>query len=332
MNREYIYYKIRENAPKSLLLLVEVLQYWWRLLKYNASFHTDKDMEKMQYTLMRENHVIEKGMSMKNTRHGFGQQKVRALLQRLSKYNDLYGKLNPSFLVYPLSTIKAYLNYQEQDGVDVTELKTMFMALCTRASIDPSSLLTPAGIKLEKAEDIRDAASGDFKSLLFSRHSIRYFTGELPSKDILDKALQLAARTPSACNRQTWHTHIYLGEKCHHLLKMQGGCNGFYNDVHCAIVVTANMKGFLHYEPFQCYVDGGLYAMNLINALHYMGLGTIPLSCGFYHNKLSMIHQTFGIPCNEALVLVIGTGYLTDEVKIAESTRKDVEQTNVYHV
>lgn len=106
---------------------------------------------------------------------------------------------------------------------------------------------------------------------------------------------------------------------------------GFYNDIHCCIVVTADMKGFLHYEPFQCYVDGGLYAQNLINALHFMGMGTIPLSFGFYDSKLSGIRKAFDIPENEVMILVIGVGILPDDVKIAESTRKTVETTNTYH-
>ena len=100
-------------------------------------------------------------------------------------------------------------------------------------------------------------------------------TGNL-SKELLEKALSLAARTPSACNRQAWHTHVFFGEDAHELLRMQDGCKGFTEDIHCCIVVTADMKGFLGHEPFQCYIDGGLYAQNLINALHYVGLGSIP--------------------------------------------------------
>lgn len=332
MNREYLYKRIRERMPKSVLLLAEVLQYWSRLLRYNASFHTDRDREKMQYTLLRENHVIEKGLSMQHVRRGFGKEKIRLLLLRLAKYYEIYGAEDPSFLRYPLSTVKSYLMYQERDSVDVSDLKDQFVSLCGKAGIDISSLVTPAGIRLRCAEEIRSAARRDFRSLLFSRHSVRYFTDKIPSRDLLEQALQLAARTPSACNRQTWRTHVFFGEECHRLLRMQGGCNGFCDDIHCAIVVTANQKGFLHYEPFQCYVDGGLYAMNLINALHYLGLGTIPLSCGFYHGeRLDRIHRSFDIPENETLIVIVGTGVLPDEVKVAESTRRDTSQTNVYH-
>ena len=89
--------------------LKEAYHFYLLLSKYNASHHTDEDMEKMQYTLLRENHVIEKGMSMRNPRKGFGQKKVANLLQRLQKYFELYSDRDKEFLKYPLSTIKQYI-------------------------------------------------------------------------------------------------------------------------------------------------------------------------------------------------------------------------------
>lgn len=322
---------IRQKLPKSCLLMEEVCRYWYRLCKYNASFSTNKDMRKMQYTLLREIHVIEKGMSMCNPKKGFGQAKVLALIERLSSYHTRYGVTDMAFMYYPLSTIKAYIAYQKQDNVEIADIEDAFSKLCNKTGISSYKLSLPAGINMQSAEDLQARAKGDFSSLLYSRHSIRYFQNKVPSKELLEKALSLAARTPSACNRQAWHTHIYFGEDSHNLLEMQGGCDGFCHDIPCSIVVTADMKGFLHYEPFQCYVDGGLYAMNLINALNYVGLGTIPLSCGFYHCKLSAIQQKFGIPENEVMVVIIGTGFITDKVKVAESTRRPIWTTNTYH-
>ena len=269
MTLSQIYRKIKARLPLSLQFLFEVLSYWKRLCKYNASMATDKDIRKMQYTLLRENHVIEKGMSMCNTRRGYGQVKVNTLINRLRRYSVLYGSDDKDFLQYPLSTIKAYIDYQRNDHVDIPEIESNFMLLCKDLGVDRDNLSTPAGIEVLKADQLKSMAKEDFSSLLYSRHSIRYFKNQQPSVDLIEKALTLASRTPSACNRQAWHTHIFFGEDTHEMLRMQGGCNGFCDDIHCCIVVTADMKGFLGHEPFQCYIDGGLYAQNLINALHY---------------------------------------------------------------
>ena len=326
-----IYHAIKARMPLSVQFLIETMSYWRRLCRYNASIRTDDDMQKMQYTLLRENHIIEKGMSMRHPKHGFGQAKVTALIERLRKYQRLYGAANSAFLAYPLSTIKSYIAYQQHDNVDVAAIEQRFLQLCAEANVDVERLSVPAGVQNMQARELQEHARGDYSSLMYSRHSMRYFGDELPSKQLLEQALTLAARTPSACNRQAWHTHVYFGEESHELLRMQGGCNGFYNDIHCSIVVTADMKGFLGHEPFQCYVDGGLYAQNLINALHYVGLGGIPLSCGFMSSDLMKLHKRFNIPRNEVMIVIIGTGVMPDEIKIAISTRKPVDNTNTYH-
>lgn len=326
-----IYAGIKARLPLSLQFLLEMLSYWRRLCRFNASIHTDKDIRKMQYTLLRENHVIEKGMSMRNTRHGFGQAKVTSLIARLRRYHLLYGSADAAFLNYPLSTIKEYIAYQQHDGVPIPEIEASFSQLCSEVGVSPDSLSMPAGIENMSASDLRQQAKADYSSLLYSRHSIRYFKETPPSRDLLDRALTLAARTPSACNRQAWHTHIFFGEEVHDLLRMQGGCNGFCDDIHCCIVVTADMKGFLGHEPFQCYIDGGLYAQNLINALHYLGLGSIPLSCGFMNEHLRNMQRRFDIPENEVMIVIIGTGVMEDEMKIAVSNRRPIATTNIYH-
>lgn len=81
----------------------------------------------------------------------------------------------------------------------------------------------------------------------------------------------------------------------------------------------------------QPYVDGGLFSMSLIYAIHAVGLGCIPLSCGFYKSKLDQIKKEYDVPNNEIPIILLGVGYLKDSFKIAISTRKAIVNTNKYH-
>ena len=272
--------KIRVRLPQPFLFLIELASYWKRLCRYNASINTERDKEKMEYILLRENHVIEKGMSMRHPRQGFGQAKVLTLIDRLKRYYKLYGHEDKRFMYYPMATIKAYISYHQKDQVDITAIQNLYLQLCQETGITDDQLTMSAGIEIMQG-----------------------------------KELELQAN----------------GADVHELLRMQGGCNGFCDDIHCCIIVTADMKGFLAHEPFQCYIDGGMYAQNLINALHYVGLGSIPLSCGFMSGKLLGIQKRFSIPKNEVMIVIIGTGIICNETKIAISTRKPILSTNTYH-
>lgn len=242
----------------------------------------------MQYTILRENHIIEKGMSMKNPKDGFGKDKVINLLNRLREYYITYYNEHDDFLEYPLSTIEEYIEYTHKNSIqDISTIENLFISL--KSQIKPFTTIK-AGIKNVTRAEIEHAAQMDFESLLYSRHSIRYFISE-PTKEELEKALRLASRTPSACNRQGWKTYIYSKNKCQEILHWQGGARGFEKDIPCCIIITASLNAFLEYEIFQAYIDGGMYAQNLINSLHFVGIGSIPLSCGFHANKLKNSHN-----------------------------------------
>lgn len=70
--------------------------------------------------------------------------------------------------------------------------------------------------------------------------------------------------------------------------------------------------------------------MNLINALHFLGLGTIPLSCGFEYEKLQKLLD-FNIPENEVPIVLIVFGKMVDKFNVAVSSRKEISKTNTFH-
>lgn len=309
--------------------LHEMCFFWNLTHQYNASNHTDEDKQKMQFTILRKNHVIEKGMSMQNPRKGFGQEKAAKLIERLSRYYELYGQEDSEFLAYPLSTLQSYIQYSEANGTDLSELKKAFEALRKKVP----GLKTDAaigGVRETTRGDLLKTCDNGFESLLLSRHSLRYFSQEPVGRDVISKALQMAQRTPSACNRQGWHTHVFNGEESVRLMYWQEGCRGCEDGFRQSVLVTANLKAFLSHEVFQAYIDGGLYAMNLINAFHSLGIGTIPLSCGFSFEKIKYLDQ-FGIPEYELPILIIAFGNVEDRYHYAMSTRKDVSQTTTFH-
>ncbi len=323
--------KISRSIPPKIHILWESYLFCKQLVKYNGSIRTIKDIKKLQYALLRENHVIEKGMSMRNPRKGFGQQKVKTLIIELIEYTDKYYNIDKEFLLHPISTIHQYIHYTKAKNVEIKEIENLFAILLKKTNYKETELLQTTGIKNITKKEILETCNTSFESLLKSRHSIRYFDTMLPEKTLIEKALILAQLTPSACNRQAWHTHIFWDNMSIDIAKAQEGCKGFENEIRCSILVTADISAFLSYEIHQAYIDGGLYAMNLINALHSLGLGTIPLSCGFYDSKLNRIKKQFNIPSNESLIVLIGIGHLKEEFNVAESNRKPISVTNTFH-
>lgn len=272
-----------------------------KLGRHNASWLTRSSREKMEYSIARQAHTLEKGMSLRFTRPGFGAAKAAHLREDMEHYRSRYG--STPFLEKISGTLKCYEKF-----------------------IADGDAYASGCVKVLKAEQVSSEAAGDFRSLLQSRHSVRYFSGSA-SHGQIEEALKMAALTPSACNRQAWHTRIFEGAKAERLVRWQDGARGFESEIPTAILVSADLRGFLSYEVHQAWVDGGMYACNLLNALHSLGLGTIPLSCAFSSRKLKGL-KDFGLPDNEIPILIIGVGTLEEEFKVALSERKDIEETN----
>lgn len=321
MTRQHIFNIFRFR----LSFIKEMWHYFGLLCRYNASIDTEKDKEKLRYLIARESHVFEKGLSLKNTRREFGRQKAMNLFEHLEKYVKTYG-IKDDTTNYAVNILDSYVAHLEKEGTECANLREKVESL--KKCIDFHHV--DAGIMLVQGDNLREKAKGDFGTLLLSRHSIRYFSETPVKRDVLIKALELSRHTPSACNRQSWKTHVFLGDKAVSLIEWQGGAKGAEKHIRCAILVTTDLRAFFAHEPFQAYVDGGLYAMNLINALHYCGLGTLPLSCGYPSDKLDTL-VSFGIPQNEVPIIIIAVGNIDKEVKIAISNRLPIDHTNIFH-
>ena len=181
-------------------------------------------------------------------------------------------------------------------------------------------------IRLHHSEETikRNLPFGEFSQ---SRHSIRDFGKEPVSEETIRKALKMCERTPSACNRQTWKIYIYKDkEKRQELFNLQLGCNGFSEDMQYAILICGDIRGYNINELYQMYVDGGIYSMNLLYALHYLDVAAIPLTMAHKKSRTKLIKKKLNIPENEMPVLLIGVGSYKEQYKVAASERKPFEE------
>lgn len=297
---------------------------------YNLSRHLGAsrmmtDEVKFAADLQIRVHAIEKGLSIGSCRAGFGQPKVVALLEDLSRFITQFPHANIDEAV---AVIARYISFNRAQGVDVAHIVEMYERLCTVYTLHQE--LEVGTVMQQRSETVKSAHSS-FDTFSKSRFSVRDFdpSGNVDVKDIIS-AIDLARKAPSACNRQPVFAHIYEGDKAQALFEYQGGCKGFSQDMQYAILITADMRKYFIQERHQMYVDGGLFAMDLLLALHYKELATIPLTTAFKERVVKKMLKKFDVPCNEVPILLIGVGAYKDSYKVAVSHRNPVE--DYYHL
>lgn len=184
-----------------------------------------KYREHLESEIMRRYHVIEKGLSMPEFRPRFGVDMVSKLVDCLGEWDALRtctsNECENNQIFSAKAVLAAYAERHRELGVDVSD----FLSAEVLAGIDPENP-TPGGTKPFEGVSLEDGAV--FRRIVESRVSVRDFDIEQkPSHELIQRAVEMAVKSPSVCNRQTWRVHAFEGERAQKMLSLQNGNRGF---------------------------------------------------------------------------------------------------------
>lgn len=312
------------NYYYNVLFVFELLKNYFydfqRFLLYSATQQPYKTKQRHQGRITAHYHQIEKGLALKNTRVGFGKEVVRHLVSMLQTYQDKYGADEISQIA--LNTLFAYYHFNLENGLDDSNLHSQLMALKTYDSAVGGT------IPVSKAQ-IEQAASVDFSTFAHARYSIRQFDSDRAvSRQTIESAVAMAIKTPSVCNRQTWKVYSYSDRDTKkRILAHQNGNRGFGDSASQILIVTSDLNYFMTpAERNQCFIDGGMFAMSLVYALHSLCVGTCCLNWSADYKRDLALKAEAEIPQAESVIMMIAVGHLPDNFVVASSPRKKLSE------
>ncbi|MFJ7185425.1 nitroreductase family protein [Lysinibacillus xylanilyticus] len=294
--------------------------------RYSATNDSKFTREAHKAELIFYYHKIEKGLSLKNIKPFFGVKAVEYLIDSLYQYVEKYGFDNVANIAY--ANIDSYFKFHEK-----IENKELIIPLEGefRSKIDGIGGINNIsneyyGINIIKKSDIQ--LQNNFNELCNKRHSIRQFTDENVEMETIYNAIEIAQNTPSVCNRQASRVYIIDNkERMKEALKYQNGNAGFEEDINKLIIITSELNDFkTSNERNQPYIDGGMYAMSLIYALHSLGLGTCPLNLALDSDIDIELKRKINIPENQVLIMMIAVGHIPEEVPVAASKKINIAE------
>lgn len=314
-----------KNFIKQILNSIELLYMYYddyyRFRKYNFNKKLDKlNKKQLESRLIKTYHSIEKGLSCNKFRYGFGESNIVLLINLLKVYEKKYGVSD--VFNYSISTLNNYLT-KHSENIDFSTV-AIIRSYLNLNKIDVNE--NKSTKKLTKKEIIESSIL-DFKSFANSRHSVRDYTdSEVPNELIID-AIEIALKTPSVCNRQGWKVRIL--QKAEYINALRENQNGNQNWGHLAnkyLVITHDINSLnFPRERNQGYVDGGLFAMSLLYALHSKGIATCSLSASISRKQNSKLRKKINISNKENIIMFISVGNYKDEFIVPSSKRLETE-------
>lgn len=318
--------KLKNKVKRTLGKTPEKVLYNNYYNKYQAfSFQDGACTSEKQFEacITRLYHTIEKGLSYLNYRPGFGKDNIEALILSLEQYSKKYD-VDRFFYQTALSVLNEYIRKNAEYGVEDKELNKRVSALPGRAN-EAGGVISFVSLSEEELEN------SSYKKLVETRHSIRHFSDQPVAIERVEAAIKLAQYTPSACNRQGWKTYIIQDKDIlEKVLKNQNGNRGFGQELDKLLLVVGDLRCFNRdREVFQVFIDGGMYAMRLLDSLYYEKIASVPLSASLTKEQEENVRRLLKIDPAEVLIMFIGIGNYPDECQTTKSERKPADYTIV---
>lgn len=295
--------------------------YYNKYQKFSFVDGSCTDEKQFEASITRLYHTVEKGLSYLNYRPGFGKENVEALVRSLEQYSKQYS-VDKFFYQTALSVLDEYVRKNTEHGVENKELSKRISAL-------PGKKNEAGGAIKFVPLSSEELSKANYKELVETRHSIRHFSDKPVELERVENAVKLAQYTPSACNRQGWKTYI-VNDKAilREVLKNQNGNRGFGQEFDKLLVVVGDLRCFNRdREVFQVYIDGGMYAMRVLDSLYYERIASVPLSASLMKEQEENVRELLKLDPAEVLIMFIGIGNYPDECQTTRSERKPAEYT-----
>ena len=260
-------------------------------------------------------HALEKSMSFSNRKANSGWfEAIR--LKNLLKGSD--SNLDDTEIISIL-TLKKFLNFKENKA---SLNRLLFHSFLTKfKKINKKKL--KAGVEVKNKFFFRQGMLKNNENFFNSRYSIRDFKKNKVNINLINKAVKLASKTPSVCNRQSWHVYHSSNKKviCK-VLSFQSGNRGFTKLIPNLAIITTDLKTFLNgKEIYQQWIDGGLFSMSFIYAMHSIGVATCPLNWSQDPITDKNIRKTINIKPNQTIIMMIAIGHYKDNTTVCVSSR-----------
>ena len=151
----------------------------------------------------------------------------------------------------------------------------------------------------------------DALTVIQSRKSVRNFTGQAVSKELLDKILRAGMAAPTAVNKQPWSFVVVTDRKTLDNLKDGLPYTKMLDKAGAAIVVCAIPEKAFEQKVEFAVVDSTCASENILLAAEALGLGAVWTAAYPYNDRMGFVRKTLNIPDNVIPLNVIPIGYPT---------------------
>ncbi|HEX7196734.1 MAG TPA: nitroreductase family protein, partial [Candidatus Limnocylindria bacterium] len=228
------------------------------------------------FVLRRNVHRIEKGLVMRPRRAvfaaGYVLDTVRAYRRLVELAQRSVDLIDPAELRWARDVLHTYFGVVGRERA-IDRARAEFEAIPVPDLVDIETLYAPYPRDLSRPPSV---PFDDLLALSVRRRSVRWYLPKTVPRELVDRALEIAAQAPSACNRQPFEFRIVDDpDLLHRVARIPMGTGGFAGNLPGLAVVVGKLRAFAkERDRHLIYIDGALAAMAFIYGLEALGLAS----------------------------------------------------------
>ncbi|WP_440708387.1 nitroreductase family protein [Herbiconiux sp. YIM B11900] len=321
-SRRMIYYRLVSEAFGREESAVDA-----GIAAYHATLGTGREL----YTLRRNVHMLEKGLTMRPRRDEFALSYIGSTVGAFAKVHQLGAEsgvgVDESRWMHTVLT-----QYFEATGASthpkIERLRGTFSGL---SPLSPTAVSIASGPHHPRPS--RPAVSVDaLRELAENRRSVRWFTGEPVDRDLVDAAVAIAAESPTACNRQPYRFQIFDDpESVGRVAAIPMGTAGYGEQLSGIIVIVGDMSAFFdERDRHLIYIDSCLAAMGLIYGLEAQGVESCCINWPDLPDRDKAMADLLGLASHERVVMLVAYGHADPSGLVPYSAKRPLDAVRTF--
>ncbi|RZI95831.1 MAG: hypothetical protein EOO67_01775 [Microbacterium sp.] len=279
------------------------------------------------YRLRRAVHMLEKGLTMRPLRSTFAVDYIERTVKDYSYLNEGRSALGEHELEWAGEVLRRYFVATAQsEAPSIVRARARFEAVAGQLLDSHRGPSVPAS-----SPTIIDV--GALEALARGRQSVRWFTPEPVPREVVDKAFEIAAESPTACNRQPYRFHAFDDpELARRVAAVPMGTAGYADSIGSIVVLVGDMSAFADdRDRHLVYIDGCLAAMSFILGLEAQGVSSCCINWPDLADRERAMADILGLQPWERPIMLIAYGYADRTGLAPYSQKKRLTDVRVYN-
>lgn len=281
-------------------------------------------------SLLRRNiHRLEKGLLMKPRRVPFA---LGYIGETVNAYvRAVHAEVDAKEITWAHDVLAEYMRISPRDP-KIDRLRKVFHEANSHGFNQRGD--SPKNIPyLREVSNAPAFSYSDLLQLAKFRRSVRWYRPDPVPRAIVERALDVASLSPTACNRQPYQFRVFDDPSLvAELIKLPGGTSGFSHQVPAVVVVVGRLRNYPGGHDRHCiYTDASLAIMSFVYAMEVQGVGTCCINWPDHELKERAMASFLKLEPDERPVMLVSYGWPDPEGAVACSTKKSISNICKYN-